>query len=64
MSEINDLRAWAEKAEEDFKLAQSALRHRRPLVAGARFHAQQCAEKYLKALLVSRGAISLKRMIS
>ena len=25
-----------------------------PLIYGATFHAQQCAEKYLKALLVSR----------
>lgn len=56
MSEINDPRAWVEKAEEDFILAQSALRRKKPLITGACFHAQQCAEKYLKALLVSKGA--------
>ncbi|MBN2118240.1 MAG: HEPN domain-containing protein [Anaerolineales bacterium] len=56
MSEINNPRAWAEKAEEDFTLAQSALRRKKPLIAGACFHAQQCAEKYIKALLVSKGA--------
>ena len=56
MSEINDPRAWVEKAEEDFILAQSALRRKRPLVTGACFHAQQCAEKYMKALLVSKRA--------
>lgn len=56
MSEINDPRAWAEKAEEDFTLAQSALRRKKPLVTGACFHAQQCAEKYMKALLVSKKA--------
>lgn len=45
------------KAEEDFTLAQSPLRRKKPLITGACFHAQQCAEKYLKALLVSKGAI-------
>jgi len=54
MSEINDPRAWVEKAEEDFTLAQSAIRRKKPLITGACFHAQQCAEKYMKALLVSR----------
>lgn len=56
MSEINNPRAWAEKAEEDFLLAQSALRRKKPIIAGACFHAQQCAEKYMKALLVSKTA--------
>jgi len=54
MSEINNPHAWAEKAEEDFTLARSALRRKKPLITGACFHAQQCAEKYLKALLVSK----------
>jgi HEPN domain-containing protein len=35
-------------------LARSALRRKVPLTYGATFHAQQCAEKYLKALLMSR----------
>ena len=54
MSEISDPHAWVKKAEEDFVLARSALRRKKPLIAGACFHAQQCAEKYLKALLVSK----------
>jgi len=54
MSEINDPRAWVEKEEEDFILACSALRRKKPLITGACFHAQQCAEKYMKALLVSK----------
>ena len=54
MSEINNPQAWVEKAEEDFTLARSALQRKKPLVTGACFHAQQCAEKYMKALLVSR----------
>lgn len=56
MSEINNPFAWAEKAEEDFILARSALRRKKPLIAGVCFHAQQCAEKYMKALLVSKKA--------
>lgn len=56
MSEINDPHAWVEKAEEDFVLARSALRRKKPLITGVCFHAQQCAEKYMKALLVSSKA--------
>ena len=55
MSDPTDPRAWAERAEEDCTLAELALRHKSPLTYGAVFHAQQCAEKYLKALLVARG---------
>jgi HEPN domain-containing protein len=55
MTEPNDALAWVVRAEEDFTLARSALRRKQPLVSGACFHAQQCAEKYLKALLISRG---------
>ena len=56
MSGINNPRAWVEKAEEDFALARSALKRKKPLLTGTCFHAQQCAEKYMKALLVSRKA--------
>lgn len=56
MSEINNPRAWVEKAEEDFALARAALRRKKPLITGACFHAQQRAEKYIKALLVSKNA--------
>ncbi|MFZ5820956.1 MAG: HEPN domain-containing protein [Chloroflexota bacterium] len=56
MSKTNDPLSWAEKAEEDFTLAKSSLRRKKPLLTGACFHAQQCAEKYMKALLVSKKA--------
>jgi HEPN domain-containing protein len=55
MSKPTDPRAWVARAEEDFALARSALRRKQPLTYGATFHAQQCAEKYLKALLVAQG---------
>ncbi len=46
---------WIEKAEGDFASAQRELRARRaPNFYAACFHSQQCAEKYLKAFLVSR----------
>ena len=56
MSEVNNPLAWVERAEEDFVLARTALRRKQPLAYGACFHAQQCAEKYMKALLISKGA--------
>jgi len=55
MNDPTDPSAWTTRAEEDYALAQSALRRKKPLTYGAAFHAQQCAEKYLKALLVARG---------
>ena len=56
MTEINDPLAWAAHAEEDLALARTALRRKQPLASGACFHAQQCAEKYMKALLISKSA--------
>jgi HEPN domain-containing protein len=53
MSDPTDPLAWAQRAEEDWLLARSALRRKVPLVYGTTFHAQQCVEKYLKALLLS-----------
>ena len=45
-------REWVEKAEGDFTTASRELRARKsPNYDAACFHAQQCAEKYLKALL-------------
>lgn len=38
-------------------MARSALRRKRPLAYSACFHAQQCAEKYLKALLVAKASV-------
>ena len=54
MSEPTEALAWVHRAEEDWLLARSAVRRKVPLIYGTTFHAQQCAEKYLKAVLVSR----------
>ena len=54
MSDINDPLSWVERAEEDYLVGQSSLRRKKPLTYTVCFHAQQCAEKYLKAMLVSK----------
>jgi len=54
MSAPTEALAWVHRAEEDWLLARSALRRKVPLIYGTTFHAQQCAEKYLKAVIVSR----------
>jgi len=47
------VRGWIDKAESDLKIAVIALKAGRDCPTDAvAFHAQQCAEKYLKALLV------------
>jgi HEPN domain-containing protein len=47
---------WVEKAEEDYLGCLALQRRRRvPLPGLVCFHAQQCAEKYLKALLWTHG---------
>ncbi len=50
-----DFRAWIKKAESDLITAEHTLTLKENCPFDmACFHAQQCAEKYLKALLVSR----------
>ena len=48
-----DVRDWVVKAEEDYEAARALVRKRKPNLSNAVcFHAQQCAEKYLKAFLI------------
>ncbi|MBI3291715.1 MAG: HEPN domain-containing protein [Elusimicrobia bacterium] len=48
------VREWTAKAEEDYLTAEILTRQRRKRIHNSVcFHAQQCAEKYLKALLAS-----------
>lgn len=48
---------WIQKAEGDFAMAVREARARKsPNYDGICFHAQQCAEKYLKARLCEAGA--------
>jgi HEPN domain-containing protein len=49
----DSLDEWIRKAEQDFQYAQIGMRQKNsPLYDGVCFHAQQCAEKYIKAFLV------------
>jgi HEPN domain-containing protein len=56
MNDPNSPAAWVEFAEEDLRTARIALEASPPLVRSACFHVQQCAEKYLKGYLVSKGS--------
>lgn len=53
---LPETREWIEKAEQDAAVAEREIRARKVTAFDAVcFHAQQCAEKYLKALHVERG---------
>ena len=52
MSNPIDLSAWVDYAEEDFKASKILMRKSKPLTGPSCFHSQQCAEKYLKAMLI------------
>jgi HEPN domain-containing protein len=54
MSEPTEALAWVHRAEEDRLLVHSVFRRKVPLSYGTTFHTQQCVEKCLKAVLVSR----------
>lgn len=52
MNVLNELETWVAHAEDDFEAASALLDRKRPLTYSVCFHSQQCAEKYMKALLV------------
>ncbi len=53
MNELEDvIKEWLQRARSDLRLAQVALGTKGVMPADAAFHAQQCAEKALKALLL------------
>ncbi|GIV78979.1 HEPN domain-containing protein [Litorilinea aerophila] len=49
--------AWLERSHSDLVLGRAALEISGVLLEDACFHAQQCAEKALKALLIQRGIV-------
>ncbi len=51
----NVVQAWLRRARSDLELARIALEARSVLPEDACFHAQQCAEKALKAFLLQAG---------
>ena len=56
MNVSDEANNWVEYAEDDFTVAKSSLRRTKPLTTPSCFHSQQCAEKYLKAMLVAKDA--------
>ncbi len=46
---------WVRKAEDDWAMANESSHSKTPLHDGVCFHCQQCAEKYLKALMEEIG---------
>ena len=52
VSDPNNPLDWVAYAEEDFDVAKILLKKSRPLISPSCFHSQQCAEKYLKAMLI------------
>jgi HEPN domain-containing protein len=54
MSDSSNPLDWVSYAEEDLVMAKSALKRIKPLTTASCFHSQQCAEKYLKALLIAQ----------
>ena len=55
MNAKNSLDVWLDHAEDDLNAVQKLLRGKKPSTYGACFHSQQCAEKYMKAMLVFTG---------
>lgn len=48
---------WVAKAESDFRVASQLIAEKDSEKDAVCFHCQQCAEKYLKALLQHNGAV-------
>ena len=49
---LDMVRQWLAKAEEDFVVAERLVSEGEPYLSAVGFHAQQAAEKYLKAYLI------------
>jgi HEPN domain-containing protein len=58
MNEV--IREWVSKAEGDFQTACREFQAEPPNYDAVCFHAQQCIEKYLKALLIEKNQIPPK----
>ena len=54
MNDVRPERAWFDRADQDLEMARRALVPEKPLPGMACYHAQQCAEKYLKGYLIAQ----------
>jgi HEPN domain-containing protein len=53
MVDIEIIKDWINKGDEDFEFAAVNLKERKPFYAQICFHFQQAAEKYLKGFIVA-----------
>jgi HEPN domain-containing protein len=60
MVDVEIVREWLEKANEDFEFARANLQERKPFNAQICFHFHQAAEKYLKAYVIAHELEFLK----
>lgn len=60
MADVSELKSWIAYAEDDFGSAKTLLKIKKPYLFSVCFHAQQCAEKYLKALLILKDVDFIK----
>jgi HEPN domain-containing protein len=51
----DDPLAWVEKAEEDWITADTMMKKRKVFTGVVCYHFQQCAEKYVKAVIIHKG---------
>jgi len=56
----HETKEWVEKAEGDWRVARREMVADDSVYDAVCFHAQQCAEKYLKALLVENDIVFVK----
>jgi len=60
-SSMNDVvKEWMTKAEGDYRTACREFEADKPNYDAVCFHAQQCIEKYMKALLIEKGQVPPK----
>ena len=55
MADPSIVKEWLEKADEDFRFAETNLREGGGFFSQICFHFQQAAEKYLKAYIIGKG---------
>jgi HEPN domain-containing protein len=60
MVDVEIIREWLAKADEDFEFARINLEEAKPFLAQISFHFQQAAEKYLKSYIIAHELEFLK----
>ena len=52
----DDPLAWVQKAEEDWITANTMMKRKKVFTGVVCYHFQQCAEKYIKAIIIHKGS--------